>query len=299
LNDVRYTNPVIIKGSNTYETWSEDKAISDAEFAFKFDLADALNGSEGVREYVAYDDLKERLNEIAYKLKNDPDYGGPQVDSALEELSRIALEKHGVTKPDFINRSFAMTLQKQILIKRLPIIGIAYHDNLWYTVLFSAAIDVTYVLGTFVLPWLLKRVRRKKLTSLINLLKELGKTLSVPVVFGIFCASAPIDYQWFTHFLAVLVQFVICVSVPTVSEVLGLGFKRNWRRVLPPVGVGIAFLIMFLASTPFWIPVFFTVPSMFSSLPIGIGHVTPLSILMATLSILVVVASHLFYRRFS
>jgi len=170
LNGVRYTNPITIKGSNMWEAWKVDKAIWDAKFDFKYDLAYALNKSEGVREYVAYAELKERLNDIANKLKNDPNYGWSQLHSDVEEISRIAREKYGVIRPEFVQDVLHVLEKKNILSKKLPILQIEYRDNFWFTLFFSAMMDFIYVAIIFLdrLPRYLEKRAHTTLAKIVN-----------------------------------------------------------------------------------------------------------------------------------
>jgi hypothetical protein len=174
LNGVRYFNPITVKGSNMYESWAANKAVWDAEFDFRYDLAYALNQSEGVREYVAYSELKEALSNIADRLKNDPSYGWSQLDSDLSEVSRIASEKYGVTRPDFVEEVFEVIKEKISLNKKLPVLSIEYNSNYIYTIFFSVLLDLSYVLALF-LNRILKHLKEKSLTPLKNILKQFGE----------------------------------------------------------------------------------------------------------------------------
>lgn len=301
LDGVRYTNPITIKGSNMYEAWATDKAIWDANFDFRYDLAAALNASEGVREYLAYDELKDTLNDIAKKLKEDPDYGWSQLDSDLSELSKIALEKYGVTRSQFIEEVFNVIKEKIVVSKKLPLLQVEYDNNLVYTILFSFVIDLTYLIGLFI-NWLLEYIKKERLTSLIRIVKELDKTLAVTLVFGYFVLMAPFDYEWFTHLAIIAFQFIVLLVILTVLESGRLGgklfkVKPNWGNVVGRASFGTVFLIIFLATTPFWVSVFFTLPSLFSSYSIVIGNVTPLSILVATIAVLAIAISQMIYTR--
>jgi len=52
-------------------------------------------------------------------MKNDPSYGWPQIESDLNEVSRMALEKYGVTRPDFVKDVFNVIKEKITLVKKL------------------------------------------------------------------------------------------------------------------------------------------------------------------------------------
>lgn len=255
-----------------------------------------MNASEGVREYVAYHELKRELDKINERLKKDPNYGWAQLESDLAEVSRTAREKYGVTRPEFITEVFNVIKEKMVLSKKLPILQIEYDNNYMYTLLFSFLMDLTFLAGIS-LDRLLKYLEKRKKTSLVNVVKQLDKTLTVALVFSYFVIQAPFDYEWPTHLTIVIGQFVIFVLILTVLESGRLRFQLDWKGVALRLGFGTMFLIIFLITTPLWVLVFFTLPSMFSSYSIVIGDVTPLSILVATIAVLVITISELIYSR--
>jgi len=296
LDGVGYFNPITIKGSNMYEPWAANKAIWDAEFDFKYDLAHALNQSEGVREYFAYSELKDALSNIADRLKNDPSYGWSQLDSDLSEVSRIASEKYGVTKPDFVEEVFEVIKEKITLSKELPLFHITYDSNYIYTFFFSVLLDLSYVLVLF-LNRLLKRLKEKSLTPLANIIKQFGEWLTFIFVLVSFFTNAPFGYEWAIHLPILVVQLITFIVLSIAVTKLKYVFRFNWRNMFHRLVFGIFFLLLALVIMLLSLPVFYPMPFLFNSYFIVVGEVTALSVLAATIAVVVILVSQLAYNR--
>jgi len=113
-----------------------------------------------------------------------------------------------------------------------------------------------------------------------------------------FLKMAPFDYDWITQMAIFTAQFAMVVAIKTVLENRKPIWRPDWSRLMRRAGLGVLFLTVFLISTHYWIHVFFSIPLMFSLHSILIGDVTPLSILVATIAVLVVEISQLIYGRF-
>jgi len=302
LNGKHYTNPIAMKGSNAYRGWASDNATSDAQFDFKWDLAAALNASEGVREYLAVDELKNRLNNIAMQMKSNASYGPLEWYSDIAQLSEIAREKYGVERPNFINDTLNVLMQKEVFSKELPILQLRYDNDYVFTLFFSFMLDLS-LLVTPLLDKLFARLTKAKQEPLLNVAKQLPGTITWMAVFAYFARSAPFGYDWFTHLTIVISQFlVLLIGTATLLRALKSGkleLRPNWRRLMTRLGFGALFLLVFLIVATLSASVFFSIPLMFSARSIAIGDVTLLSMLMATTALVVVVISQLVYNRWS
>lgn len=296
LDGVGYSNPITVKGSKMHESWAPNIAIWDAEFDFKYDLAYALNQSEGVREYVAYSELKGALSNIADRLRSDPNYGWSQLDSDLSEVSRIASEKYGVTKPDFVKEVFNVIKEKTTLSKKLPILPITYDSNYTYTIFFSIMLDLSYILAVS-LNRLLRRLKKKSLTPLSNIVKQFGEWFTFILVLVSFFINAPFGFEWVIHFPLLMIQLtVLILLLNAVSKIkLKLMFQFNWRDSFCRLVCGVFFLLLVLAVMEFSLPIFYPVPSMFNSYSILVGEVTALSLLVASIAVVAILVSQLVY----
>jgi len=297
LNGVRYFNPITIKGSNMYESWTTNKAVWDAEFDFKYDLAYALNQSEGVREYVAYSELKEALSNIADRLKNDPSYGWSQLDSDLSEVSRIASEKYGVTRPDFIKEVFEVIKEKITLNKKLPVLSIKYDSNYIYTIFFSVLLDLSYVLALF-LNRILKRLKEKSLTPLKNILKQFGEWFTFIFVLISFFTNAPFGYEWEIHVPILVIQLIAFIFSLNYMAKIRFSFQLNWKNIFYRFAFGAFSLLLVLAIISLSLPILFPISFLFNSYFILMGEATALSVLTATTTVITVLFSQLAYKRF-
>jgi cytoskeletal protein CcmA (bactofilin family) len=67
VNDINYTNIIIIKGSNRRSDWNRKAAKEDALNDFRVDLHDSYSHSEELREFVAMPELTNIAKEIIAK----------------------------------------------------------------------------------------------------------------------------------------------------------------------------------------------------------------------------------------
>lgn len=297
LDGVGYFNPITVKGSNMYESWAANKAVWDAEFDFRYDLAYGLNQSEGVREYVAYFELKGALNNIADRLKNDPSYGWSQLDFDLSEVSRIASEKYGVTRPDFVEEIFEVTKEKITLSKKLPVLLITYDSNYIYTIFFSALLDLSYVLALF-LNRVLKRLTKRSLTTLKNILKQFGEWFTFIFVLVSFFTNAPFGYEWEIHIPILVIQLMTFILLSNYVIKIRLGFHLNWKHMFYRFAFGAFSLLLVSAIILLSLPILFPMPFLFSSYFILMGEVTALSVLAAMITVIAILFSQLACNRF-
>jgi len=296
LDGTGYFNPITIKGSNMYESWTANKAVWDAEFDFRYDLANALNQSEGVREYVAYSDLKGLLSNIADWMKNDPNYGWSQLESDLSEVSRIAQEKYGVTRPNFVKDVFNFIKEKTTLSKKLPILAIAYDNDYIYTLFFSVLLDLSYIFAIS-LNWLLRSLDKKSLRSIAKMAKQFGEWFTFIFVLVAFFMSAPFGYEMAINFPILIIQLVVLILLLRMVPKLKFAFVFNWRNMLYRFVVGAFFLLLVLAVMLSSSPFFYAMPSMFNSSSIVVGDTTAFSVLTATIAVMALLVSQFAYNR--
>jgi len=297
LDGVSYFNPITVKGSNMYESWATNKAVWEAQFDFRYDLAYALNQSEGVREYVAYSELKEALSNIADRLKNDPSYGWSQLDSDLSEVSRIASEKYGVTRPDFVEEVFEVIRGKITLSKKLPVLSIKYDSNYIYTIFFSILLDVSYVFALF-LNRVLKRLKEKSLIPLKTILEQFGEWFTFIFVFVSFFTNAPFGYEWEIHIPILVIQLIAFIFSSNYVIKFRFRFQLNWKNIFYRFAFGAVSLLLVLAIVSLSLPILFPMAFLLNSYSILMGEVTVLSVLTATITLIALLFSQLACNRF-
>lgn len=297
LDGVRYFNPLTVKGSNLYGSWTSGKATWDATFDFRYDLAYALNQSEGVREYVAYSELKGALSNIADSLKNDPDYEWTQLESDLNEVSRTASEKYGVTRPDFVEDVFDTIKEKTTLSKKLPVLSVSYDSNYTYTAFFSILLDLSYILAVS-LNRLLGYLKKKLLTPLRKIAEQFGEWFTFIFVLVSFFVHAPFGYEWAIHIPILTIQLIALVFLLKATTKSKFVFQLNWRNVFYRLVFGTSLLLLVLAIVLLTIPVFRTLPSLFNSYFAMGGEFTVLSIAVATIGVVALLFSQIVCTRF-
>jgi hypothetical protein len=79
---------MMIRGSNTANSWSDEAAKEDALDLFKYDLFNAFNKSEEVREYMAYPLLEQMLSQIEWKHQNAQQIGYDYIQER-EDLQKV------------------------------------------------------------------------------------------------------------------------------------------------------------------------------------------------------------------
>ena len=294
LDETDYFNPMTVKGSNMYESWTVNRAVWDAEFDFKYDLASALNQSEGVREYVAYSDLKGLLSNIADRMKNDPNYGWSQLQSDLNEVTRIAQEKYGVTRPDFIADVFNFIKEKTILSKKLPVLGIAYDNNYIYTLFFSVLLDLSYVFAIGFSDLLL-RLRRNRFREIAKIVRQFGEWFTFILVLIAFFVNAPFGYEMAVNFSILIFQLIVLILFSKAALKLKSAFVFNRRNLAYRLVIGAFSLLLVLAVMLLLLPYFYAMPLMFNTYSIIVGNITAFSVLTATMGVLTVLVSQLVY----
>lgn len=109
--------------------------------------------------------------------------------------------------------------------------------------------------------------------------KEVRCACHLHIGFPQFLASymvlmAPFGYEWLFHLPIVTRQFIASVVFVTALESRRPRPHLEWRGVVLRLGVGTLFLIAFLSTTLYRVPVFFAVPSIFDVYSIVIGDVT-------------------------
>jgi len=86
--DGRYYYVIVIKGSNTPNSWTKDIAKEDARVLFEEDLFHAFNQSEEIRKYMAYPILEELISQIVWKHQHAKDIGYDLLQY-YEDLARV------------------------------------------------------------------------------------------------------------------------------------------------------------------------------------------------------------------
>jgi len=298
LDGTGYFNPITVKGSNMYESWTASRAVWDAEFDFKYDLAYALNQSEGVREYVAYSDLKGLLSNIADRMKNDPNYGWSQLQSDLNEVARIAQEKYGVTRPDFVTDVFNFIKEKTTLSKKLPVLGIAYDNNHIYTLFFSILLDLSYIIAIS-LNRFLRSLSKKSLKPIAKIVKQFGEWFTFILVLIAFFVNAPYGYEIAINLPILIVQLIAVILLSKMAPKLKTAFVFNRRNVACCLVIGAFSLLLVLAVMLLLLSYFYSMPLMFNSYSIIIGDITAFSVLTATMGVLTMLVLQLVCNRLS
>jgi|GEM_PF-2699776 hypothetical protein len=296
LDATGYFNPITIKGSNMYESWASNKAVWDAEFDFRYDLAYALNQSEGVREYVAYSDLKGLLSNIADRLKNDPNYGWSQLESDLSEVSRIAQERYGVTRPNFIQDVFNAIKEKTALSKKLPVFGVAYDNNYIYTLFFSVLLDLSYIFAIS-LNQLLRSLSKKSSKPIAKIVKQFGEWFTFILVLIAFFVNAPYGYEMAINLPILIFQLIMIILLSRAVPKLKSEFVSSRRNVAYRLVIGTFSLLLVFAVMLLLLPYFYAVPLMFNTYSIIVGNITAFSVLTASMGVLIVLVLQLVYNR--
>ena len=84
----RYYFAMMIKGSNSADSWSSEIAKEDAQDLFEDDLFRAFNNSEEVRMYMAYPLLQQLISQIVWKHQHAQDIGYDLLQYR-EDLQRV------------------------------------------------------------------------------------------------------------------------------------------------------------------------------------------------------------------
>lgn len=296
LDGSHYQNPLTIKGSNTYESWSSDKAVWDAEFDFKYDLARAFNASESVREYVAYTELKDLLNSIVKKAEEDPSYDWRQYTSDLEELDRLAREKYGVVRSDFLEDILNFTREKTSMTKKLPLISIEYSNDFIYTLFFAVLLDASLILA-IIIDRILKRIKGYS-KSLARMFRMAFEWFWFLPVFIWYCQLAPFGYEWIIHVPILLLQLAILGVSFYFLQKVRFKLQLNWKSILYRMVFSVILLSILLVFVQSATCLVYSLSFMFRTYSLIIGEATTLSLLVATMAVLIILISQQLYSSF-
>lgn len=99
---------LILKGSNKANDWSNNTALTDSRRIFDYDIANALNNSETVREQYAEPELDILLMNALTKWDNQLytsngtiTYTSTQFEYDLQQIEKLAQTKYGITNNDY------------------------------------------------------------------------------------------------------------------------------------------------------------------------------------------------------
>lgn len=97
--DGRLFHTLIMRGSNELSAWTAEQAENDAHRFFESDLYWAFNRSEEVREYIAYPELRQLLEEIVWKRLHAEKIGYDLFDfkEDLAKVRDLARDKYYVS----------------------------------------------------------------------------------------------------------------------------------------------------------------------------------------------------------
>lgn len=298
IDGVPYFNPIFMSGDNSYYWWTPENAVIDATAQYKWDLSIAMNSSEGVREYVAIPQLKSQLDSIAYKLKYDPTYGPLQLQMDITNLSNLALQKYGVTRPSFIQDILNITLQKVTIANTLPLTSIEYTNNYWYTLYFSILLDLSYTLP-LLLPILLRRFSKKTSKKLKTFLDQILNKFTVVPILILFLTSAPLGYAWLIQGVILVVQwFVLVATIFFWKDVKQILARTEWSILIKRTILGTLVLLCCLSIAFLLSSWAYSTSILFIPYTSVVGNISLVSFLTATFSItLIVIAQQIYGKR--
>lgn len=141
VDEIYYEN-LIIKGSNLIQSWTPETSKNEANWVFQDDLQKAFLESEDVREYIAYPELKMLVERLIERQK-DPDYDLLSFKRDYDEIVKLAEEKYGIERSEFVQEIYEYLKSKVTLRKR--VLGIVYNNNWVYVIVFSVTIFGTYL----------------------------------------------------------------------------------------------------------------------------------------------------------
>lgn len=296
IGSFQHFNPVTVKGSNMSYSWNVNASIWDVEFDFRYDLVGALNASEGVREYVAYNELKDLLYEIAKKSKEDPNYGWPQYEADLEELDRIAREEYGINRTDFLEEVLDFVKEKVTLSKKLPLLSIEYSNNFVYTLFFAVLLDTSLFVAMRI-SRILKRVKRYS-GRLAKIFEQILEWFTFIFVLTWYFMLVPFGYEWTIHVPILVLQLVVLMVTAYFLGKWRSKLQFDRKSILYRLAFAVIFLSIFLVVAQSALYIVYSIPFMFKTYSLIIGEATTLSFLVATIAVLVILISQWIYDSF-